>query len=637
MTTIRRMVVAAVLGAFAGATTLVFFYALKPGIVLDMGTDLPAIARGFYPIERDPQGVTYAWSRDQAELALPGLDRRSPWTATVRFRGGRPDPATQPEVRLAVDGEVRATTRADNTFQEVTVDVPAQASDRGTVITLLTSSTFVPGPNDSRALGVMVDEVRVVPGGDTVALVPRRTLGSAMIAGGLFGLAFVAIGLTSVPAVSAAVVVAIGQAAAIARGVGPYMPYGGNMAWFAFAVAALLVAGALLAERLGRRRLRNTARFAAAFAAAALYLKLLVLLHPSMPTGEAVFQAHRFEWVLSGRYFFTSIAPGGFQVPHAIGLYVFAAPWTLLGHGLPYLVSLLRIVVATADTLAGLLLYLMVLRASGDRVAGAMAAALFHLVPLGMTVQTTGHLTNAFGQSWFLATLGLVSLGVVRQRATRGVILATAAAVVAALSHGGTFVIAVSVLVLVAASFAWRGNEVLRTSARPIATVALLAGAIAIAVYYAHFWETYREQAARIASELGQPAAASDEVGRGVAARAVAVLDDLRTHYGLPLLALAAAGGAWFWKRGQSDRLALTLSGWAAGCGAFLLLGVVTPVGLGYELAFFPAVAMLAALGAVWLWRGGTGARAAAAVLLGLAVARGVVEWLRPLTGWAWP
>ena len=282
------------------------------------------------------------------------------------------------------------------------------------------------------------------------------------------------------------------------------MPYGGNMAWFAFAVAALLVAGALLAERLGRRRLRNTARFAAAFAAAALYLKLLVLLHPSMPTGEAVFQAHRFEWVLSGRYFFTSIAPGGFQVPHAIGLYVFAAPWTLLGHGLPYLVSLLRIVVATADTLAGLLLYLMVLRASGDRVAGAMAAALFHLVPLGMTVQTTGHLTNAFGQSWFLATLGLVSLGVVRQRATRGVILATAAAVVAALSHGGTFVIAVSVLVLVAASFAWRGNEVLRTSARPIATVALLAGAIAIAVYYAHFWETYREQAARIASELGQ-------------------------------------------------------------------------------------------------------------------------------------
>jgi hypothetical protein len=631
------MVVAAVLGAFAGATTLVFFYALKPGIVLDMGTDLPPIARGFYPIERDPQGLTYAWSRDQAELALPGLDRRSPWTATVRFRGGRPDPATLPEVRLAVDGEVRATKRADNTYQDLTIDIPPRASGRGTVITLLASSTFVPGPGDPRALGVMVDEIRVMPGGDTVALVPRRTLGSAIIACGLFGLAFGAIGLTSVPAVSAAVVVAIGQAAAIVRGVGPYMPYGGNMAWFAFAIAAMLVAGALLAERLGRRRLRNTARFAAAFAASALYLELLVLLHPSMPTGEAVFQAHRFEWVLSGRYVFTSVAPGGYQFPHAIGLYVFAAPWTLLGHGLPYLVSLLRVVVATSDALAGLLLYLMVLRASGDRVAGAMAAALFHLVPLGMAVQTTGNLTNAFGQSCFLATLGLVSLGVVRQRAPRGVLLATVAALAAALSHAGTFAIAVPVLVFVAASFAWRGNEVLRTSARPIATVALLTGAIAVAVYYAHFWETYRDQVARIASDLGQPAAASDPGGRSVAGRAAAVPHELRTYYGLPLLALAASGTAWFWKRGQRDRLALTLSGWSAGCGAFLLLGVLTPVDVPYYLAFFPAVAMLAALGAAWLWRGGMASRAASAILLALATARGVMVWLRPLTGWAWP
>ena len=86
----------------------------------------------------------------------------------------------------------------------------------------------------------------------------------------------------------------------------------------------MLVAGTWVAERVQGPTFRNTARFVAAFAAAALYLKLLVLLHPPMPVGDAVFQAHRFEWVLSGRYYFTSIAPGGYEFPYAIGLYVVA-------------------------------------------------------------------------------------------------------------------------------------------------------------------------------------------------------------------------------------------------------------------------------------------------------------------------
>ena len=57
-----------------------------------MRRDLPAIARGFYPIEKDATGLTFAWTRDRVEVALPGLDRRSPWIATVRLRGGRARP-----------------------------------------------------------------------------------------------------------------------------------------------------------------------------------------------------------------------------------------------------------------------------------------------------------------------------------------------------------------------------------------------------------------------------------------------------------------------------------------------------------------------------------------------------------------
>ena len=76
-----------------------------------------------------------------------------------------------------------------------------------------------------------------------------------------------------------------------------------------------------------RQPLRNTARFVAAFSAGALFLKLLVLLHPDMPIGDAMFHAHRFQGVLGGNLYFTSIAPGSYSFPYPPGLYVFAAPF----------------------------------------------------------------------------------------------------------------------------------------------------------------------------------------------------------------------------------------------------------------------------------------------------------------------
>lgn len=634
VTRVRRMVVTAVLGALAGAAALVLLYAFKPGVVLDMATDLPPVARGFYPIERAPDGLTFAWTRDRAELHLPGLDRRSPWNVRVRFRGARPHPEPQPEVRLAIDGRVDARCAASNRWEEISVTIPPSASDRGVVLTLIVSSTFVPGPADARALGVVVDEIRVAPATDTVALPPRRTIGGAMISAGLFGLAVAAIGLTTVSAVGVAMVVALGQAAVMTRGMGPYLPYGGNLAWWAFVVSCLLVAAVFTIERGSGRRFRNTARFAAVFAAAALYLELAVLLHPSMPIGDGLFHAHRFEWVLSGRLFFTSVAPGSYQFPYAIGLYAAAAPFALVVHGLPAYVDLLRTIVAVAATLAGLLVYLMIVRASGDRLGAAIAAALVHLVPMHFQVQVTGNLTNGFAQSLFLVTVALVALGVARERHRRGLAVTAVVALATALSHTSAFAILVVALVLVALAFRWRGGPVLGGSWRGIAAVAAFATTAAVILYYAHFLDTYREQFSRIGLELGRPAAESDPGGRSAWDRLVLVPHNLLTYYGAPVLALAAAGASWFWQQPRPTRLSLTLAGWAAGCFAFLVLGVVTPVDMRYYLAFYPAMAVLAGVGASWLWRAGTASRAASGALMGLAVIRAVWEWLRPLAGW---
>lgn len=631
MTPLRPVLVSAVLGALAGAAALVFVHAAKPAIVLDMKDEPSSLVRGFHPVERGPEGVTFAWTRALAELRLPGLDRRSPWTVTIRVRGARPDPAQLPDLRVAVDGEVVSVVRTTNEFEVITVEVPASAdNDRGAVITLVSSSTFVPGGHDARELGVMVDEIRVSPANDAVALPPRRAIGGALLAAGAFGGALAAIGLTPIVAVAAAVLIALGQAVVMARGLGPYEPYGGDQAWFAFAITLLLVSGVWIAERITGRRSRNTARFAVAFTAATLFLSLAALLHPSMPAGDLVFHGHRFEWVLGGRAFFTSPGPGGHHWPHPIALYVLAAPFTAIVHGFQAHLDLLRTVTAVALALAGLLVYLAIVRASGDRLAGAIACGLFHLVPLNFQVQAAGEITQAFAQSALLAALALVALGTVREGSWRGWLAGAAAATLAALGHPATFLFAVLALLVVAGLYAKAGGPVLRGTSRTVAWMTAAAVAAAVALFYGHFLDTWRELLAALA---GAAPTAGDAARSTIGGRLIAVPHDLLTGYGLPLMALAAAGATWLIRRQQRDRLSLVLLAWAGAWALAIVLGVLTPLDLRPHLAFFPAVAMLGGIGAAWLWRRNGLSQVVAGLLLALVVARGVWEWLRPLVG----
>ena len=93
-----------------------------------------------------------------------------------------------------------------------------------------------------------------------------------------------------------------------------------------------------------------------------------------------------FKTCSAGSYYFTSIAPGNYQFPYAPGLYVFAIPFAgLVRRGVADM-TLLRTIVCAADALAGLLLYTMAVRMRGDRLAGALAVALYHLIPLGFGV-----------------------------------------------------------------------------------------------------------------------------------------------------------------------------------------------------------------------------------------------------------
>ncbi len=271
---------------------------------------------------------------------LPGLDRQHAWEFKLRFSTPRPvppapgAPSTLPDVTFAVDGVALKTVRGTHTFQDVAITLPMVTGEkRGAAITVQVSDTFVPGPGDTRQLGMMVDELRIVRPAQGVPIIPRQAIAAAAVGGAIFGGLFGLIGLTAGSATIAVTALGIGQAVVVARGAAPYTRYIRDIPEIAAYVAIGTVILVWIVERVRNQRLRNTARFVAAFSSAALFLKLLVLLHPHMPIGDALFQAHRFEWVRDGRWFFTSIAPGGYQFPYAIGLYVAALPFDEYVHG----------------------------------------------------------------------------------------------------------------------------------------------------------------------------------------------------------------------------------------------------------------------------------------------------------------
>jgi hypothetical protein len=622
-----RAAAAALLAALSSALWLSLFYAAGGGPRTDFDIDPPRVITGVHPAERDrATGLTFAWTGPEAGLRLPGLDRRVPWTVTIRVRGARPDPSSDPSLTFYVDGVAIRTQPTTTAFEDMHFVVPARPERRGAVVALRSSSTFIPGPGDRRQLGVVLDSLRLAP--DGLVLPPPEIVAPAMFAGAVLAAAIALLGVTSGSAVGAAVLLSAAQGAVLAHGFAPYSNLADIAARLALALGTVLTVGRWIASRCSVP-LRNTAKFAAAFSAGACFLKLLVLMHPDMPIGDALFHAHRFQGVLGGNLYFTSTAPGGYAFPYAPGLYLAASPFAWLVQREMGDVFLLRIVATVADTIAGLLLYGMAARGWNDRLAGAMAVALYHLVPLSFRILTVGNLTNAFAQSLSVGALTLAASPALRVT-TGGTTMALALCLGAAfLSHTSTFAILSVCGLLMAILFVWRGGPALHSPAKAIAIATGVSIVLAVALYYAHFLTTYQTELSRLGSETA--VAAPDAGGRDTSTRALAVPRDLHIYLGTPLLILAATGVFDRWRRGSRDRLTLALTAWILTCGFYLIVGVLTPLDMRYYLAVIPALALLAALGASWWWHAGGVRRIAAAVLLAWIVWTGIETWWRTL------
>ncbi len=635
-----RAAAVALFGAMAGALCLTIAFGRQPGLDLDMDRDLPPVVSGLYPPER-VDDLTFAWTAGRTQVALDGADRRVAWVCRARLRGGRAAPLPQPTVDVAIDGIRAASVTASNDYQEVEVTAPPRERD-GLVLTLIAAPTVVPGPQDRRELGVQIDRLGCSPGGDEIALPPRRTMLHASVAAAAFGAMLALLDITAVAAVGATILIAAAQALLLGTGAAPFGGYSAHALRLAAAISVGMFLCSFLIERVTARRLRNTARFVVAFAAAVLYLKLLGLLHPSKMLIDAVFQAHRLEWVLGGRYYFTQPMPGGVQFPYAIGLYVVAAPWSLLTKDY---VTLLRVVVCVTEAAAGALLYPAIVRVRGDRLEGAVAAALFGLVPMAFLFTGNANLTNVFGQSVACMAVVAAVLLALQSGRPRGVVALTAVTAVAFLSHVSTFAILTVTLVVLAALYHWRGGPALRSPARRVLAATAVAALLSVALYYGHFTEVYqralRVRATATSTQVPAtaPAPAAPQNIPTLAGRTVEAMRLTVQAVGWPLLLLAALGVRPFWRGGSRDRLACAVGAWSVACLVFLSVGLmrVDPQYQRYSFEFvgrvafatYPAAAVLGGYGAVWAWRAGRVARIASAGLLLSAIIVGARSWLR--------
>lgn len=152
--------------ALAGALAACAGYQVARPLELELGAGLlPALlTRDVYPSEGD-----FRWTRARSQVVFrdpgPGLRAR----VEARVAGWRPRGESPPRLVLRVAENAQAASPGQGT-ETVSVEAVSRGVWSSDLAVSFDSDTFVPGGGDSRALGVRLYSVRVVPEGPALAL-----------------------------------------------------------------------------------------------------------------------------------------------------------------------------------------------------------------------------------------------------------------------------------------------------------------------------------------------------------------------------------------------------------------------------------------------------------------------------------
>lgn len=587
---------------------------------------------GLFPGEFDRERAEhFSWTTDRVTIRMPRLDRSAAHRLTLRVRSGRSPEQPAPVVSTVVDGAAGARTAIPAERQDLAIGLPAVASGApGAVVALDVSNLFQPGPQDTRQLGIVVEEISVEPVSGGFRVSPRTLLGHAL---GVMTL--VAAVLSAGLSPGAALAVGLPAAALLTwllRFDGAFLgPYVETLLAISLAGTGLIMAGAVVARTVRRGRPMPEWLGAAAILAVIAVVKLAFYVHPATMIADALFQVHRAADVHAGQYFFTSITPRPyFEFPYAIGLYVVAMPFWDVASTEAARVDLLRAVALLADVAVGLALYLALRSAALSRQTALAALVLWPFVRVSAQTLCTANLTNTFAQGAFGLALALFVWAGARRPVSRvGLLVVAALLTLAFLSHFSTAAVGVPLVGAGAAALVmWGGAEVRRTGWW---LAVLLTGVLVVsyAAYYSRFTDVYRTTAERVLAGEGE---GEQSMVAPVSAKVERKLAELGSNFGGPLLLAAAAGTVVLVRSFRPDVFHLVLAAWGAIFAAFTVLGVLTPIEMRANLAAAPAIVMLAALALGRLAERSTWTAAIAVVVVGAIVRDGLEEWMSCLT-----
>ncbi len=399
-------------------------------------------ADGFYRPEFDAaSGRQFSWTSADATLRVEHIDRSIPWRVAIRARAGRGGGVALPDVTISVDGVTAQTIRVTNDPTNLVADLPRGGPDSAHV-SIHVSDVFTPGPKDPRALGVVVEQIALMPGDGRSSGGPgARAVWSAAAVGGVATLAIALSGPPLSIALIAAAVVGGAFGWLLAFDLAVFGTYIDRLTALSI---GLVTAGAAIG--IGARVRRRPAEpwgwtTAASLLLAGTGIKLAISLHPQMMVGDGIFHVHRAELVEAGKYFFTSTTPAPyFEFPYAIGLYVAAMPfWNWLPADLDRL-ALLRAISATADLAVGLTVWGLARRFWQDDKVGVFAAAVYPFIRIGTQTLGGANLTNLFAQGVFGLGLAWLILRSDGEKRTASVVVGALLLAAGFLSHFSTCV-----------------------------------------------------------------------------------------------------------------------------------------------------------------------------------------------------
>ena len=582
------------------------------------------VPSGFHPAELDAAtGHSFSWTRQQATLEFPGLRRARAHRVRLVVRGIRPPDQPPAELRVLVDGQLTWSRAVPGDPSEVTFEIPRRASG-GAVISLDVAAPFVPGGNDKRELGVIVDRVGLSPvNGSFVSR--ARTVGMLALSVFMTVLALGLCGLRGRIGALAGAGVAVGFTWLLLRDaafLGNYVDRLGQIGGGALVVGAIVFAV--------RARWPSIAGvpdwgMAAGLVLAASAFKLGVFWHPLAIVGDGIFQVHRAMVVHGGQYVFTSITPKPFfEFPYPVALYVFAQPFWNWFPGELDLLRLLRAVNVVGDALAGVALYGAIHRQWGSRAMALSCAVMWPFATAPLQALSNANLTNLFGQSMFAVAVAGIAWMAAAQSMSLGAMAAVLAfLVIAFLSHFGTVTVGLATMGVIGLVLVTVGKGPSRRLGFGVFGVMLAAIAVSWVLYYSDstFMDVYRRSWAAVAARE------SDDSSKIVASPAVKLerwWSGTGDDYGRPGVAviLAAALGVVFVarKRVVGGGATLVFVAWLFAWLALTALGVLTPFTLRANLAVAPALIALSAI-AIGTLASHSRAAAAAATILGMLVA----------------